>query len=77
MPFAGHKNFGECMKSLAKKYPKKLTRQKVCGKLQALHEKKHEIDDIKKTILEEKRDFVRIQKELENNRKWMQKCLKI
>jgi len=31
MPFAGYKDFGDCMAKLAKKYPKKETRQKVCG----------------------------------------------
>lgn len=78
MPFAGFPNFGGCMNDsgMKKKYPKKETRQKVCGKLQSLHEKKHEINEIKKEILEEKRDMLRIQKELENNKKWIQKCLK-
>ena len=40
----------------------------------SLHEKKREIDEIKKEVLDEKRDMLRIQKELENNKKWFE-CL--
>ena len=55
MPFAGYKDFGDCMAKLAKKYPKKETRQKVCGSLQAKHEtKKHELETLKQEIAKEK-----------------------
>lgn len=36
---------------------------------------KHKIYEMKKEILEEKRDMIKIQKELENNRKWLEACL--
>jgi len=60
MPFAGFENWADCMRKNAKRYPNKETRQKVCGKLQALHEKKHEIKLIKAEILEH-RKFIKRQ----------------
>lgn len=65
MPFAGFKDFGDCMNKLKSKYPKKKTRQKVCGSLQAKHEnKKHELETLKQEIAKEKKFFEEIGKGL-------------
>ena len=77
MPFAGFKDWGDCMKRLAKKYPKKETREKVCGKLQAQHESKHEkLKTLKEEIAFESDILKEIEKELEKEKKWMQKAVK-
>jgi len=67
MPFAGFKDFGDCMNKLKSKYPKKETRQKVCGALQAKHEKKHKkLEALKKEIVKELESFKEIGKELKS-----------
>jgi len=62
MPFAGFKDFDECKKEMMKKYKKEEIANKVCGKLQALHEKKHELSEIHEQIL--------------SDRKWLQEASK-
>lgn len=62
MPFAGFKDWGACHSAMMKKYKSKIKADKVCGKLKALHEAKHEISEIKEQILAE--------------RKWIKETLK-
>jgi len=57
MPFAGYKDFADCMAKNAKRYPDAETRAKVCGSLKAKHEKKMEIEQIKQKILEERKEI--------------------
>jgi len=65
MPFAGFKNFDDCLTKLKSKYPKIKTRKKVCGALQAKHEHKHErLVFLKEEIAKEKEFLEDIGKEL-------------
>lgn len=64
MPFAGFKNWAACHSAMMKKYKSDKKANKICGKLQALHEKKHEIDDIKKEILQEKQELIKMREKL-------------
>jgi len=77
MPFAGFKDWADCMSKLKSKYPKKETREKVCGKLQSKHESKHEqLQALKDEIALEAEIFKQIEEELEKEKKWMQKAVK-
>lgn len=40
MPFAGFKNFDECLRKIMKDGKSKLSAQKICGSLQSKHENK-------------------------------------
>jgi len=77
MPFAGFKDWADCMAKMAKRYKKIEIRRKVCGKLQAQHEKKLEIEEIKKRVQQERKEIAIIRKELqEKKKKWIQKAVK-
>jgi len=43
MPFSDFKDFDECLNAMLKKYGSKKIAQKVCGKLQAMHERKKKL----------------------------------
>jgi len=66
MPFAGFKDWADCQRKLAKKYPDKKKRDKVCGKLQARDEKHEQLKLLKQEIAKEKECLEEIGKELKN-----------